>query len=379
MTKQGIPKWLLVGCAALVGLLLIPRGNSLVGSDDAAEVPGTTEVNEVVEPEAVVVQATASVGVLTHGESKWVPLSSRGVNEPVVVRAGSAIVVIDPDELLAHRIDLPQAQANAELGRVGHTISLVAEKVIVLDNGFLRSLSTNGGVDLLLSNASVGFEVATETSIVAAIRPSSGPEHADQVRLVPQGVHYPSARQRADEFFGSSDRDVLPEGAALIHVQGKLFVAIGDELFRKTDDGLVSLGSGRVFAAGSNHVIVERCTALFEYCSYYRLALDGSSEFQLDVPLEFSRSNVVLSNDGNELFVLDDGTSSQVWVDISDGGWEVIRSFADSHFTAATFAHQGSMLVLAQEDSLVFWRAGQPVTVWELSGVGHIDEIATSL
>lgn len=350
-----------------------------VERDETLEFPSTTQLNEVVEPDPVIVQATDGIRVLTHSESTWVPLSSRGLTQPIAVRSGTTIVVVDPDELLAHRIDLPVVDADSGREHNGRTISLVAGKLIVFDNGFLRSLSTTGGVDLLLSNVSLGFEVTTSTSIVSAIQPSVGSEQSGDVWLIPQGVHFSTVRQRASDFSGSTDPDLLPENSALASVQDRLFVTIDDELYRKTPEGLVSLGEGRGFAAGANYVIVERCEVLFEYCSYYRVALDGTAETQLDVPLEFSRSKVVLSHDGNELFVLDDGSPNQAWVDISDGGWTVIRSFADRHFTAATFANEGSILVLAQEDSLVFWRDGQPVTVWELSGVGHIDEIATSL
>ncbi len=393
LTRGGVPRWMMaiLGLAAAV-LFVIARGN--LPSEDAAPAPTTSPslgFATTTTPSAPTTSAaedanqplvTSQPNQLTHQDMVWPLEEFGGIGRAVAIRQGSSVLVIDPENDTSHRIELPvtaSSQARAEAGRDGRSMALVAGKLIVHEERFLRSISTTGGVDLLLSNSSLGFEVATPTAIVAATEVISSSTPVPEIRLVPQGVHFPSARDQVVEVFGEPDLDLLPAGSEVTVVDDKIFVRLNGEIHRKTDDGLVSLGSRRVFAASQSAAIVERCVALFENCSYFRINLQDLSrpEVALDVPLSFSSSSIVMSDDGFSLLVLDDGSETQTLVDVSTGEWNVAHQFSGEPFTAAAFDSVSGSWVMAdaESDSLMFWSPGAQ-TFWQLPIPGAIDEIA---
>lgn len=377
VSKAGFPRWLLVVPLLLAGLVIALTTDNAPAQDIVEPEPVTTTT---VDAPAEASAETPAVGSgifgneaerlgLRHGSFAYrtaVPLQEPHV---VAIRSGPNLMVIDSTELLAHRIRLPIS--SAEESDQSNTLAIVLDKLIVSDGKLLRSLSVSGGVDVLLANDLVGYEVNGSRLLVAAQISDSRFVGVKQTELRVQGVHA--------DFFGAPGENVLGDGSTVRWIGQRLFIERGGLVLAPTEDLPVSLGAGTVLAAGPNHALIQRCYKVPESqeirCGLLMSRLDGSQEQAVNGLEAIGEGVHVLSPGGDQVFVVDDGSDEQVLLTLDGITWLRSLTVEGPAVTSAAFSSDGQTLGLARGNVVEFWKAGAIVGTWRIDGFDTITEI----
>ena len=395
VTKRGQSKWLaLLPLLLVLGLLTLSRdrdgGDSALTAipDSVAPELGSFEQEDLssAEPEdadggsgsfgnlRVTGNESERLGLIhgTHNYAKLIPEDGGGLGSPhvIAVRAGADLLVIDSENSHAHRIQLPPSSSAPEVG--ASSIALVLDKLIVADGSLLRSLSVQGGVDLILATGMAGYQVDGTRLVVAAETSDLRFDTQKVVDLRVQGVHA--------DFFGVPERTRVPDGAKVVQIDGRIFVEFGGQTLVPFEEGLVPLHPGTVVAAGPNHGLIQDCSVLTREaesisCEALRVRLDGTEVVTFAAPVAFGVANYVLAPDGEQLFVVQDGSSTQRLLELVGETWEEIQSFEVAKIDAAAFSKDSLTLVTVSENAVSFWRDGTLVETWTLDEFPPITEV----
>lgn len=381
VTKKGIPRWLVV--LPIVGIAVAAMTVGGSGSFDPETVPtdrSTTTAQPADEP-TVTASPFGSRRIrgneaerlgLVHGSHPYVRAPGSEGDHVVALRAGPAVIVIDSSQPVAHRIELPRSSSRNEIA--GVTMAIVADKLIVADGSLLRSLSVQGGVDLLLANNLIGFQVDGPRLIVAANTSDPRFPNRKLTEIRTQGVH--------EDFFGVPGAEPLRDGARVVSVGGQVFVELGGQVLAPTGDGLKALHQGSVVAAGPNHAFVRYCdtepeTTEFS-CEAVRVRLDGTEVVSVSDPRAFGAASYVVSPTGDQLLILNDGSGVQSLLRLEGEQWGVALEFPEAEITTAAFNSDGSMLITVTNNEISFWRGGEVVGLWTVDNFDAITEIVVA-
>ncbi len=381
LKRRGLTRWLALIPIASIVLAVFVVG---AGESDEAEPPPTTELEPSPVEDSVPDEFEEGVGFgerrirgneaerlgLIHGDQPYRRSVGAEGDYVIALRSGSDLVVIDSTKELAHRIQLPLSSANDEVR--DFTMAVVADKLVVADGDLLRSLSVQGGVDLLLANDLVGFQVYQGQVIVAA-EPADGGFRSDQrTELRVQGVHGDS--------FGVLGDSAVPDGARIVTTGGQVLVELGGAVFVPTAQGLEPLHPGSVIAAGPNHVFIRNCATVGEVrCPAIQVSSDGSEAELVADPPFLAESNYVVSPSGDAVFVIDELAGVQGLFELDDSGvWGEMLEFGSGEVSAAQFTPDGSLLVTVSGGRIEFWNGQTMVGSWAIDGLGEISEIAVA-
>jgi hypothetical protein len=377
VSKAGFPRWLLVVPLLLVGAVLVLTTDNAPAQDSAEPEPvATTTVDGAAEALAETPAAGSRIFGneaerlgLRHGSFAYtteIPLEEPRV---VAIRSGANLMVIESTELLAHTIRLPIGSAGDS--EQSSTLAIVLDKLIVSDGKLLRSLSVNGGVDVLLANDLVGYEVNGSRLLVAAQISDHRFTGAKQTELRVQGVHA--------DFFGVPEDSILSDGSTVQWIGQRLFIERGGQVLVPTEDAPIPLGAGTVLAAGASHALIQRCSTISGSqeieCRHLMSRLDGSLELAVDDLDAVGKGVHVISPNGGQVFVVDDGSDEQFLLTLQGQAWERSLTIEGEAVTAAAFAPDDQTLGLARGNLVQFWKDGIVVGTWKIDGFDTITEI----
>lgn len=386
LSKKGLPRWLavipLVAIAALVLAVQNPGDTSPDSRPTTQANATTTSVVSASEEPAAAFDEGRTRGNeaerlgLLHGTHDYAKSGGTEGTLVVALRSGSDLLVINSDDPLAHRIQLPGSSAQLAAGEF--TMALLLDKLVVADGDVLRSLSVQGGVDLLLADNLLGFQVDGPRLIVAAETADARfpDQQISEIRV--QGVHA--------DFFGVPGEAPLPHGSKVVATGGQVFVELGGQVFVPTAEGLRLLRPGQVIAAGPNHVFIRDCTASHDQerqatrsCTAVKVGLAGGATTVFEEPPPFGAATYIVSPTGEELFVLNDGSGIQGLVSIGeDGAWTQKLAFDSPEVSAAAFTPDGEMLLTVSDNQIDFWIDGESVGEWTISDFGEITEVTVA-
>ncbi len=218
-------------------------GNS--GADDEEDIPSSRAVLSDTEVSSVA------------GSEASFPLFPQSERQLIIGRRADMVVLIDAETGAIQRLPLRSAVgfelATDDAPATGYSIGSNGERLLVVDNGTMRSFSLTGGADFELSGNVVAFDIRQGPRVVVGSQLSG---------VAPRTIYEVQAFGAYEVF--PSETGIVPFHAEIASVGERVFVEAGGQVFEHMVDiglngGFAEIADGKLLGSGRNHVIVDRC------------------------------------------------------------------------------------------------------------------------